>query len=557
MRRIGIALALGLALAGCGSDDPLAKQDARYSIIMVDLATADRDTTRNIRNREARRRKEAAETARVKFFQSDKVKRALAEAQDAEPGSTVAIKAKAYQRHALLASSWTEEEKAQETRLLGRLDELNSVEATWTSPGGKEFDLTMRWRDLSEQASGLPAPARESLTREWQQHRMLVVGEDMKALVQLRNKVAKRAGYSNYWELALEHQGLKTADVEQVIKEVTTVVGPLAQKFTARLNAAAVAGGLANTMANRSALREKIGVSAAKSKADHYFDTDLAEERVKTAFQDMGISTKGWQVYTGPSRYTRSGVYGFPVRPPNAVAIVMSQDRRWTMWQYEALAHEGGHAVWWQAIGQEQASSPVLWEPTAPWFEGFAQFFERMVYEPGFNSRYTPELPADKREALVAWRARQTAEELVNHVVRTLVERRLYEDPNSLEAISRFAAETRNKLAGTPIETPLESGLTYDTALLSGILWTYPAYSQNYLFSALTEAWMWEAVTAQVGDPIGNAKVGPLLREKLVRADLGTPFPDRLNAMLPGHRTAPLKRYLQKAVLPAVPATDD
>ena len=358
-------------------------------------------------------------------------------------------------------------------------------------------------------------------------------------------------------ELSVLMAEARESMIEQVIKEVTTVVGPLAQKFTARLNAAAVAGGLANTMANRSALREKIGVSAAKSKADHYFDTDLAEERVKTAFQDMGISTKGWQVYTGPSRYTRSGVYGFPVRPPNAVAIVMSQDRRWTMWQYEALAHEGGHAVWWQAIGQEQASSPVLWEPTAPWFEGFAQFFERMVYEPGFNSRYTPELPADKREALVAWRARQTAEELVNHVVRTLVERRLYEDPNSLEAISRFAAETRNKLAGTPIETPLESGLTYDTALLSGILWTYPAYSQNYLFSALTEAWMWEAVTAQVGDPIGNAKVGPLLREKLVRADLGTPFPDRLNAMLPGHRTAPLKRYLQKAVLPAVPATDD
>ena len=42
---------------GCGgSDDPLESVDKRYTKIMVDLAAADRDSTRNIRNREARKR---------------------------------------------------------------------------------------------------------------------------------------------------------------------------------------------------------------------------------------------------------------------------------------------------------------------------------------------------------------------------------------------------------------------------------------------------------------------------------------------------------------------
>jgi hypothetical protein len=556
MMRIGNALCLGLVLwlTGCGDDGVLAEQDAKYLQIMVDLAMADRDTTRNVRNREARKRKEAAEKARVKFFQSRKTKAAIAEAEGAEAGSLAAIKAAAYKRHSLMASSWTPDEKTQETRLLGRLDELNSVQATWTSPGGKEFELARHWRDLDEPASSLPEPARAALVKEWQGHQMQVVGADLQALVQLRNKVAKRAGYNNYWELALAGQGLKPADVESITREMTDVVAPLARQLTTRLNQAAEAAGVPNDMSHRTALRKAIGTSTARSEADHYFDTDLAEERVKTALQDMGISTKGWQVYTGPSRYTRPGVYGFPVRPPAAVAIVISQDRRWTVWQYEALAHEGGHAVWWQAIGPKTAASPVLWEPPAPWFEGFAQFFERMVYEPGFHRRYVPELPADKRAPLAAWRARQAAGDLVNHIVRTKVERRLYQDPNSLEAITSFAAQTRHTVAGTPVEGPLDNGLTYDNALLSSILWTYPAYSQNFLFSALTEAWMWEAVTAQIGDPIGNAKVGPLLREKLVRAELGTPFPERLSALLPGDRSAPLKRYLEAAVLPPAPA---
>ena len=91
----------------------------------------------------------------------------------------------------------------------------------------------------------------------------------------------------------------------------------------------------------------------------------------------MGMPAGGWQIHTEPRRYARPGAYGFPIRPPDNVAIVISQDRRWSTWQYEALAHEGAHAIWWQLLPPEQAASPALWSPPAPWVEGLAGLFER------------------------------------------------------------------------------------------------------------------------------------------------------------------------------------
>jgi hypothetical protein len=184
-----------------------------------------------------------------------------------------------------------------------------------------------------------------------------------------------------------------------------------------------------------------------------------------------------------------------------------------------------------------------MWEPTPPWIEGFAAFFQRLVFEPGFHARYVPELPKEKREALAQWRVRSMASSIASSIVQTQVEQRLYEDPNSLEAITRFAAETRVALTGAAQAPMTENGLTYDGSLLSAILWTYPAYSQNYLFSAMTEAWMWDAITEKVGNPIGNPKVGETLKFEIIRSERS--IPESLSALKPGKRTDALKRYLQ------------
>lgn len=534
-----------LCVAGCGEPaDPLAEVDKRYTKIMVNLAAADRDSTRNIRNREARKRKVAAENSRSSFFEAKSIKAMFDEAKSSTDPK-VKAKLEAYERHRLIAGSWTDEERKEESQLLTRLDELNGVEATWANKNGEvEIVMSQGWRRASQEADTLSDNDRADLANSYVEHQMRVVGPDLQALINLRNSVARRAGFDNYWELGLASQGLTSTEVTTLTDELAAIVQPIVSAREAQVAAHANAEGIANTFANRMMIRRKLGLEAGREDADNFFDADLAEERVKTAFKDMGIATDGWQVYTGPSRYVRSGVYGIAVRPPNSIAIVMSNDRRWTLWQYEAMAYGGGGAVWWQGIDDNAALSPPMWEPTPPWIEGFAAFFQRLTYEPGFHARYVPELPKEHRVKLAAWRVKSMARSIASSIVQTKVEQRLYEDPNSLEAITRFAAETRQQLTGAPAAPKTESGLTYDSALLSAILWNYPAYSQNYLFSAMTEAWMWEAITASVGDPIGNPKVGEAIKRELIQS--GRSIPESLAAMKPGHRTDAIKAYLNQ-----------
>ena len=121
---------IALLFVGCGeSADPLAEADERYTQIMVDLAAADRDSTRNIRNREARKRKVAAESARASFFDSKRIQAIIRDASESD-NPAVQAKLTAYERHRLIAGSWTNEERKEESQLLTRLDDLNGVEAT-------------------------------------------------------------------------------------------------------------------------------------------------------------------------------------------------------------------------------------------------------------------------------------------------------------------------------------------------------------------------------------------------------------------------------------------
>jgi hypothetical protein len=57
-------------------------------------------------------------------------------------------------------------------------------------------------------------------------------------------------------------------------------------------------------------------------------------------------------------------------------------------------------------------------------------------------------------------------------------------------------------------------------------------------------------VVAQVGDPVDNPKVGPMLVEKVIQGDPSVAIPERLEALLPGARTAPLAKYLARAAIP-------
>jgi len=109
---------LTLLAIGCTDNaDPLAEADEKYTTIMVNLAKADRDSTRNIRNRDARKRKVEAENARTAFFKMRSVEDAFKKAAESDyPGT--AQKLEAYQRHKLIAVSWTADEKKEETAVI-------------------------------------------------------------------------------------------------------------------------------------------------------------------------------------------------------------------------------------------------------------------------------------------------------------------------------------------------------------------------------------------------------------------------------------------------------
>ncbi|MCK6502078.1 hypothetical protein L6R53_01505 [Myxococcota bacterium] len=546
--------ALGLLLlTGCqDADHPLAQVDDRYVDILVDLGVANRDTARNVRSTEARARKAEAEERQAAFFRDPQVQAVIEQVRASPPTPIEKAKAEGYWRQMITSRPWTEGEKAEEVRLLGRLEEQASVPATWKRPDGSlEVDLAPAWTEVSRAANGWPQAERDALLAALVEQQLQVVGADLRALIKLRNEVARREGFEDWWSLGLASQGLTPAEVDDLITSLTEVVRPHHHAVAARLEQTATATGIPLTAANLPLLRRRAGLELGQEEADGWFDADLAEDRVLTAFRDMGIDTWGWQVYTEPRRYARPGVYGFPIRPPEHLAIVLSQDRRWSTWQYEALAHEGGHAAWWRMLSTIQASSPTLWSPPDPWFEGFAQLFERILYEPAFLSAYVPEVPPERREGLSAWRAAKAVAAISDAIVQTQVERRLYQDPEDLVAVAAFASQTRAALTLEPAPPASSSGLPYDPALLSSLLWNYPAYSQNFMVAALAEAWLYEAVAEHVGDPVGNPKVGPLLQERIVRAQADLSFPDRVAALTAQDQRAALSRYLARGALPA------
>jgi hypothetical protein len=537
-----VFLSLVLSLVACDSEngDALASVDARYADIVLSLAAAERDTTRNVHNKDARRRLTEAEGRKVAFFNDASVLASIKEAAAAPEGSSLRVRGEEYARLALSSSAWTEAEKAEETRLTGELDELAATEAEWFAPDRTKFVLERSWDDVSEAADPLGESVRQELAQAFVTYRMRLAGEPLVALVKLRNAVATRAGYKNYWELSAAAQGVDPADLEAVITDLTGAVGP----FFAADRAALAATGQADDFANHPRLKRAAGVGTDASRAEGFFDADLAEDRVVTAYRDMGFDVTALQLHTGPSRMVRSGVNGFAIQPPQYVAIVMSVDDRWSAWPYEALMHELGHGVWWMNLDAESAKSPTTWDPDPLYFEGFAQFFERVLAEPAFTARYVPELPEADRMAFKQARLREVAEGIADGIVTTRAERRLYENPDDLAGAFRLAVETRGALTGAPVPPPAE--VPYDPSLLSGLVWHYTAYSPNFLYAYMTEARLFASVEAAVGDPVGNPKTAPFLVEKLVRQPVTTPFSARLDAIAPGDRTAAVKAYLAR-----------
>ncbi len=543
-----------LLAAGCHADDPLRKADARYAEILARYHTADRDLARNVRNKDARRRMKDADAELVTFFQDPDLIEAVEEARAAAPGTLLRARGEAWWRESVFRRSWTPEEKHRESDLLARVDALAAVDATWSPPGSqRQIGLAGEWDDVAEGAHDLTPEGRADLAAAFVDSHMAVVGDDLKELVRLRNRVAQREGFPTYWEFALHHEGLAPAHVDALFAELEPVVCPANQAREAIEAAGAARLRIPDDWVNAPFLRHSSGLHAGHDEAQGWFDADHAEDRIVSSLREMGIDLTGWQVYIEPARYARKGAYSFPIRPPERIAFVMAADRRYDIWQYEAFIHEAAHAFRWRVLSPEALSSPVLWDPPNAYSEGYAQVFERILFSPAWLARYVPEAPPAAREALAAWRSRNMAHEITVDIVDTLVERRVYADPTNLQAQARACVEVAAAWHLAPASVPSnEQGVPWCETLATPLVWHYPAYVQNFVFSYVTEASLYEALVAAVGEPVGNPSAGPWLRD-LVRDGGATSFVDRIAAVAPDpDRTAALRRYI---TLPATPAS--
>ena len=531
-------------MIGCSTGpDGLADLDARYTEIQAALAVADRDTSRNVQNREARARKIEHEQARVAFFRDPAVIETIESARgSADPA--VAAKGEAYWREAIFIRSWTEDEKEREHELLASIEQSRAADVSWAAEDGDPISLRGRWEAVSASADDLTEAQRQELAVEWTSNRTSWIGPELEELVRLRNEVARREGFDDYWQLALAHRGLTPDDVDAMDAAVAQLLAPLNAARGEQVTASAAELGIANAFANEPLLRRSAGLALDRTETDGWFDSDGAEERVATAMADLGTPLDGLQVYIGPTRFTRAGAYSFPIRPPQHAAVVLSNDTRWSDWPYRALMHETGLAFWWRNLPQEAAASPVLWNPPTPYFEGFAEFFERMMFEPAFLERYVPDVPADKRQAYADSRRDQTIQTLTWYLGCTRAERMLYARPGEFAAMSAELAEQERELRGWGFSAPA-GDIAYTSFLQSGLMLNYPAYVQNFLFASVTEARLWKAATAAVGDPVANPKLGPWLADEVVhKVGATTSMADRLDALDPGAPTAALEAYL-------------
>ena len=119
------------------------------------------------------------------------------------------------------------------------------------------------------------------------------------------------------------------------------------------------------------------------------------------------------------------------------------------------------------------------------------------------------------------------------------------------DQISKEAALIEQRLSGREWANPTDdTGRPYVRSLQSDLMIHLPAYVQNYLFATATEASLWDAATKAMDDPVGNAKLGPWLRDNLVvPVSTEDSFPDQL-AEFTGQSdfTAPLAEYLRSKV---------
>lgn len=348
-------------------------------------------------------------------------------------------------------------------------------------------------------------------------------------LVELRNDLARRLGYGDFFGLSLATQEMDEADLFAVLERLEEVTREPFRQAKAALDAQ---------------LAKRFGVRLEELRPWHYADPFF--QTAPAAGVDLDPYFAGLDVVDLVRRHYegigldirdiigRSDLFERPGKNQHAfcthidrsgdvrVLANVRPDARWT----KTLLHEMGHAVYDKYL---DPALPYLLRRPAHIFttEAIAMMFERLVNDGRWLEEVRGLAGAEARALAGAARAQLRLNELIFvrwGLVVVYFERELYRDPRQdLNQIWREKVESLQLLNYPPGRNAPDWAAKIHLA-------TVPVYYHNYLLGTVAASQFRQAVERQAGEGalVGRPEAGWFLVDRVFRLGARLPWQDLL-----------------------------
>ena len=373
------------------------------------------------------------------------------------------------------------------------------------SPGSSSSWTAAPWRAATCSASCATTAALAAANRE-----------DLRRLIALRNRHARRLGYRDYVDLVLRAQEIDQAWLGNILETLARHSLPVYANLIGRLRDGLGVRAL-TPWDLQFAMRQGFNLP------DAYFPADRALERLAATAGALGFDVARLPIRT-VVRDIPFGGYNVAVRIPTDTRFLVNPSEGHAF--YTTTFHEYGHSlqavftsVQWPILKEYEW---VLGAHTAAYSEGMAEVMGEFARRPDWL-RATAGVPDEevaryRRELIPA----QSAARLFELLCNMRVELAAYaEDGADMAARERELTAQLRLLEFPAEEPPLWEANTWYT--------TYPVYWQNYILASVIAAQVHEAITEQFGEEASsNAAVAEFLRERFYAAGNALSWWERL-----------------------------
>jgi hypothetical protein len=361
-------------------------------------------------------------------------------------------------------------------------------------------------------------PDRDRRRRAWSAMSQLAAAnrDDLRRLIELRNREARRLGYRDYVELVLSAHEIDESWLERFLAALAREARPAYARLTAagaeRVRAARLA-----PWDMQYVLRQIFSLP------DRCFPADSALARLADTAAALGFDAGRLPIRT-VVRDIPFGGYNVAVRIPTDTRFLVNPSEGHSF--YATTFHEFGHslqavftAVEWPILKEYEW---VLGAHTAAYSEGMAEVLGDFTRRPDWlrtAGLSDDEIENYRRELLPAQTSARLFELLCNLRIELAAYREIGADTAARER--ELVAEIR-MLDFPADEPPQWEANTWYT--------TYPVYWQNYILASAIAAQVHETLTDQFGPAASiNSRVASFLAERFYAPGNSQPWSERIH----------------------------